>query len=523
METEVENIYNRIDLLCGYAGKNRNRAKEHTMIAQNLQSWKERRFPLIAGTLHWLLTFGLERLILVVSPAEHFLDYCLCKVILWVALYGFWHLIWKAFFAPNCKKSRERHIVLFALPMLAVLVIWLFLRHSFTPPGDEFNLFTRATQLDSFAFWFNYPSGYYWIMGIMLVPVPMGPIYIKLVLQALICGYCLTRQYERSGLVRSLPLYLLFLLPFVLEQGISAHRLPIYGMLYLFLAAKLMYDRLDGCHLDWKTLVLESVILAVLAIWRTEGIYFSVLGIILIVVAYRVPLKKASLKKLLCYVLIFAAVALPQLSAYTDIPYPASLRTKPLCGYALVNMFRNGLTEEMIDREDWEAINTYLPFETIHEYNEKHGDYNYSWAFIMNDTEPDVSYDDQEKFCDATKNVILHNLPIYLKSQFNAWMYTSDQYTVDSSLNPLILLLNLSSRVLYPAILALLFCIYALLRKRWLTFWLAGGALCNWAMVTALMPAAYAKYFYVTYLLGYFLLFMGICQLISGKKKAFYG
>lgn len=493
------------------------------MIAQNFQSWKERRFPLIAGTLHWLLTFGLERLILVVSPTEHLLDYCLCKAILWVALYGFWHLIWKAFFAPSCKKSRERRIVLFALPMLAILAVWLFLYHPFTPPGDELNLFNRATQLDNFAFWFNYPSGYYWIMGIMLVPVPMGPIYIKLVLQALVCGYCLARQYERSGLVRSLPLYLLFLLPFVLVQGISAHRLPIYGMLYLFLAAKLMYDRLDGCRLDRKTLVLESAILAVLAIWRTEGIYFSVLGIILIVVAYRVPLKKASLKKLLCYVLIFAAVALPQLSAYTNVPYPASLRTKPLCGYALVNMFRNGLTEEMIDREDWEAINTYLTFETIHEHNEKHGDYNYVAAFIMNATEPDVDYDAQEEFCAATKRVIVQNLSIYLKSQFNAWNYTSDQYAVSPDIPLMERIQNLSSRVLYPTILVLLFCIYALLRKRWLTFWLTGGALCNWAMVTVLMPAAYAKYFYVTYLLGYFLLFMGICQLISGKKKAFYG
>ena len=225
----------------------------------------------------------------------------------------------------------------------------------------------------------------------------------------------------------------------------------------------------------------------------------------------------------MCYVLIFAAVALPQLSAYTNAPYPTSLRTKPLCGYALVNMFRNGLTEEMIDREDWEAINTYLPFETIHEYNDKHGDYNYAWAFIMNDTEPNIGYDDQEKFCDATKRVVIRNLPIYLKSQLNAWKYTSDQYVVSSDMAPLTQLLNLSSRVVYPAVLALLFCIYALIRKRWMTFWLAGGAVCNWAMVTALMPAAYAKYFYVTYLMGYFLLFMGICQLLTGKKKARYG
>lgn len=477
------------------------------------------KFPLIVGTLHWLLTFWLEQFVLVVSPTEHLVDYCLCKLILWAALYGFWTLIWKGLFSPERKGSRERDILLFALPILAVLLVFLFLFHTFSLSGDEQNLFDRATALDSFAFWFNYPSGYYWIMGIMLIPYYMGPVLIKLLLQSLVAGYCLARQRERSGVVRSLPLYLLFLLPFVLEQGISAHRLPTYGMLYLFLAAKLLYDWMDHLTLDWKTLVMESAILAVLAIWRSEGIYFTVLGIFLIVAAYRVPLKKESLKMLVCYVLIFAAVALPQLSAYTNAPYAASLRTKPLCGYALCNMFRNGLTEDMIDEEDWKAINTYLSFETIHEYNEKNGDHNYYQAFIMNDTEPDVGYDDQEKFCDASTRVIVQNLPIYLKSQYNAWMYTNEQYAIDFSLSPMVLARNLSSRVMYPALLVVLFFIWALIRRKWLPFWLTGGAICNWAMVTVLMPAAYAKYFYVTYLLGYFLLLVGICQLIGRKKR----
>lgn len=481
-------------------------------------TFRHPKFPLVVATLHWLLTFGMERLVLVVSPAEHPVDYCLCKLILWAALYGFWTLIWKGLLSPERKSSREHKILLFALPVLALLLVWLFLFHPFILNGDEQNLYDRATALDSFAFWFNYPSGYYWIMGIMLIPHYMGPTLIKILLQSLVAGYCLARQSERSGVLRALPLYLLFLLPFVMDQGISAHRLPTYGMLYLFLAAKLLFDWLDHTVLDWKTLIMESAILAILSIWRSEGIYFTVLGIFLIVSAYRVHLKMESLKMLLCYVLIFAAVALPQLSAYANIPYDASLRTKPLCGYALCNMFRNGLTEEMIDDADRRAIDTYLSFETIHEYNETQGDLNYYQAFIMNDTEPDVGYDDQARFCDAAKRVILQNLPIYLKSQFNAWLYTNNQYTIDLS-RPLVAVRNLCCRVMYPTLLVVLFCIWSLIGKKWLPFWLTGGAICNWAMVTALMPAAYAKYFYVTYLLGYFLLFAGICHLITGKKN----
>ena len=491
---------------------------ENDMNPLKNQWFDKNRFPLIAAALHWTASFWLESLILTVSPTAALFDYCVCKILLLAVLFGFWRFIYRAILL----KSRELSVLLFALPYLAVLVIWFFARHPMELLGDELNLFERARQLDSFAYWFNYPSGYYWIMGIMLVPHPLGPVLIKMLLQALTAGYCLTRQRERSGILRVLPLYCLFLLPFVLDQGISAHRLPTYGMLYLFLAAKLLYDRLDGVSLDSRTLIIESAVLAVLAFWRTEGIYFSVLGAILIAVAYRVPVTKASLKKLLCYVLIFAAAAAPQVSAYTGGEAPASLRTKPLCGYALCNMFRNGLTEEMISPGDHEAIDLYLPFETIHRYNEEYGDKNYSWAFIMNDVEPGVDFAAQERFCGAVKNVIAENLTIYLKSQWGAWQYTNSQYVIDFSLDFMTLAYNVSALVWFPTLLTALFCLYSLIKKYWLTFWLAGGAFGSWVLVTGLMPAAYAKYFYVSYLLGYFLLFMGICQLLS-KKKDIYG
>ena len=164
------------------------------MISLKFQHGKSVLFPLIAGSLHWLATFFLERRILIVSPAEHLLDYCLCKAVLWGILVGFWGFIWKGLFAPHRTKNREFRVLLFALPCLAALVIYLFLHHSFTPPGDELNLFNAATKLDSFAFWFNYPSGYYWIMGIMLIPHEMGPTVIKLLIQALVAGYCLVAQ-----------------------------------------------------------------------------------------------------------------------------------------------------------------------------------------------------------------------------------------------------------------------------------------------------------------------------------------
>ena len=60
------------------------------------------------------------------------------------------------------------------------------------------------------------------------------------------------------------------------------------------------------------------------------------------------------------------------------------------------------------------------------------------------------------------------------------------------------------------------------MRKKHMTFLLSLCAVGNWALVTALMPAAYSKYFYVDYLLGYFLLFAGLAMLLSGKREKIY-
>ena len=482
---------------------------------------RENRFAFIVSILHWLLTFYLERLVLVVAPTEHLFTYCACKAILLVLLFGFWRMIWRGLFSPDRRTNREFPQLIVALAFLAVLAVWFYLRHPLTLPMDEQNLFDRATRLDDFAYWFNYPSGYYWIMGIMLIPHYLGPVWIKMGLQALLAGYCYARQRERSGTWRALPIVGLFLLPFVLTQGISAHRLPTYGVLYLFLVAKLVYDRLDNCRLDTATLVMETAMLAVLAIWRSEGIYFSVLGLILIAVAYRVPIRKASLKKAAVYALIFVMAVLPQLSAYFNAAAPLSLRAKPLYGYVLCNMFRNGLTEEMI-AEEREDIELYLPLSAVHSFNEMYGDGNYEAAYIMNNVLPDVEYADQERFCAAVKQVCIKNLPIYFKSQFNAWIYTNSQYPVGSDVGLVRSIVNLSSKVWIPTLLVFVLCIAALVKRWWLTFWLTGGAIGNWLLVVTLMPAAYAKYFYVDYLLGYFLLFMGLCQLLSNAKKEFY-
>lgn len=478
-----------------------------------LSLWEENRFALIAGTLHWLATFFLERLFLTVSPLAEPVNYVLCKLLLLAALIGFWRLILRGF---SSRGNPERAYLLASLPCLLILTVWLLRWHSFVLVSDELNLYERATRLDSFAYWFCYPSGYYWICGLMLIPHPMGPTFVKLILQSLVAGYCTARQARLTGWRSAWLMYVLFLLPFVLDQGISAHRLPTYGMLYLFLLAKLYYDHREGAAPRLPVLVLLSAVIGILAIWRSEGIYLVPLGAIWLTVAYRLWGQKGLWKKGLLYALTLILVALPQLKAYTDSEAGVSLRAKPLYGYVLCNMFRNGLTEDMV-AEERADIEGYLRLDTIRSFNDEYGDDNYKSAMVMRGVE-EAGYDTQRRFCDAVKRVILRHPLIYLRAQWNAWRYTSAQYTADFS-HPFAALANLSRRQWLPSVLVLLFAIFALLRRRWLVFWFCCGGLANWVLVFLLMPAAFAKYFYVDYLMGWFLLLCLLCELTGRKNR----
>ncbi len=457
----------------------------------------------------WLASFGLERLVFTVSPFAHFLDYALCKLLLLPLLFGFFRLLVRGI---TEKESFERSLLLHALPILAALTIYLLVKHPFVLEDDERNIYCHAVELDSFAYWFNYPTGYYWIMGLMLIPHAMGPVLLKLILQALIGGYILARQKRLSGKLAWL-LYGLFFLPFVLELGISAHRLPIYGMLYLLLIAKLIYDRIERRSLDRKTLLLLSLLIGLLTIWRTEGIYLAPAGLFLLVTAYRVKLTRAVWKQLLTYALVLLLVALPQLKGYFDSDASLGVRTKPFCSYTLCNMFRNGLTEDMI-AEERADIEGFLPLSAIDDYNSRYGDGNYARAQVMN-AALDADYATQERFCSAVTRIILKHPDIYLTSQWNAWRYTSSQYKADFSGGLWNGYAALSSRVSYPMVLVVCALLLALLLRKWLVFWIAGCGIAHWTIVTALMPAAFAKYYYVNYLMGYFLLLAGVIFMLS--------
>ncbi|MBR4308003.1 MAG: hypothetical protein IKT58_00255 [Oscillospiraceae bacterium] len=482
---------------------------------------KEKRLPLILTLFLWLLSFYTEGFYFTVARGSHLLTYCACKVVLFLGVFLFLEFLIRAIRTPE---DPSRVILAYSGIYLILLLGWLFKMMPHTLQGDELNIYNHGKELDAMAYWFNYFTGYYWISCSMLFPFQLGAVFVKVVLHALVIGYCTYRLSKAASPRAALLLFLPYLQPFVLDLGCSAHRLPIYGILYLFLGAKLFFDHKEGKSMDRKTLVLLSVVIAILSFWRTEGLYLTVAGPILVLVAYRVPVKgqlSRLWKPALCYFLILVLVALPQLAAYMDKNKPSVIvRSEPLCGYALANMLRNGLEEGDIPPEEYAAIDRYISFRDLEEFNQTNGDRAYAHAMVMSLASGDADFEVREAFCDAVKSLILRHPFIYLRSQWNSFRYTSSQY--DYLRGKTEYLRYFSYRQWIPLILCLCFLVYGLLRKKYVTLLLSLCAVGNWALVTALMPAAYAKYFYVDYLLGYFFLFVGLAMLLSGKRKNCY-
>lgn len=150
--------------------------------------------------------------------------------------------------------------------------------------------------------------------------------------------------------------------------------------------------------------------------------------------------------------------------------------------------------------------------------NETAGDGNYESARIMDAARSGVSYAQQEAFVSACKRVILRHPLIYLRAQWGAFRYLCAKYPVSRSAGWARAVYNLSYQVWPAALLLLAFAVWDLLRRRWLPLGLCLAGLCNFGIVLLLMPAAYAKYFYATYLLGYFLLLCGGIDCLFGRK-----
>lgn len=508
---------------------------------------------------------------------KHFLiDYPVCKILTFLFLFAFYTFIYKVFIDKEKEKNTLYIIAKCGFPylILMVLITAVKLRGGYVT-NDEYAILEMAKGLEHNT-WFTYITVYFYIISLMVIPFKYGPIFMKLIVEYIVVGYFVYRfknyfeikrnnnltgdnlyAWERESFVDRHHLrerifrgsrlkikrdakrheikyywfsYLLFLLYPVLAYTTSAHRLPVYFLIYLAMVVTLIFDKLENNELTISKAVALLFIGAVLTHWRTEGIYLVILLPILMFLVYtNIRHKKAALTILIISILFQALVYIPQnVIGVEDLSSSANDRMKPFYAYTIVNMMRNGLDREK-NAEDLAIIDKYMAIEKIDAVNEHYVDINYEDTFILfeewNGVREEATFADYYEYTEAMKRLFKNNPDVFIKTRIGAFAYAAVPYHVNfaGGVSGIIkglfsLYKSLSYNIIIPFFTIIAILVFSLIKRRWFTFFMCGGLMAHWFIVFILAPASYFKYYFPIFICGYMYLLMLLIQTIYNKK-----
>lgn len=479
---------------------------------------------LFLSLIHCLITFFTNTKIFTALdggfaalPADKMITFLLCRGLLFVALFFIYRTVFRLLFFKNRKELTEYKVLKFALPYLIILAAVMIFK---LPQGflsnDESLIFSESSNLNNYT-WFYYFTTYYYIVSMMLIPAWFGPVIIKVFLQFIICGYVVFRMNNHmNGSRFSYFMYIPFILPPVLAYTTSAHRIPIYYLLYLLLLYILLMDKLENKSLSWQKGLGILILSGLLTQWRTEGIYMAIIVPILMFVCYKnIRTKRLCLIIIISSILIQYIMAIPQYGGLLPdrLGDQANNRMGPFWAYTITNMYRNGLDLEK-NKDDLEKVDRYLNLETIKAINEDLGDINYEDSLILyyegyNGLRPEATVDDYLAYTEGCRNIFLNNPSVLLKTKFGSFDYAARPYHLKNGL--VNKLKDIVYNVYIPLIIIIAIWIFSVLKKKPYLFFATSGILGHFIIVFVLSPASYFKYYFPIYMMGYFYLIVGIC------------
>jgi len=476
-----------------------------------------------------------EKNVITESPLSNLRDYIPCRLVSAIIVFYLFRGIYNSI-------SGHNHTLLNAVKMAIPYIILVLVEIVAKNPayaGDEVSLYYEAAALKGTTnHWLYYLTPRFYIVAFMLIPTRLGPLYVKGILESIIAGYVMLRTssyfsnriYSRSkGFfgVGSFMIIPLLLLP-MFKMSIDVHRMPVYVFLYMLFITILLFDKLEdkrdlGLHkLFW--LLLLSVVLTQ---WRVEGIYWLILGPVLILMTYRNVVVQGSCIKILSvknviigaifFLFLQYIVQVPQygFDMKQKDPDVALVRMYPFYAHAIPIMYYNDLNT-IENADDLAVIDKYWSLETLDFLHEVYGDFLIVEPLGQDSRRDTATDEDMRQFCLAAKRIIINNPVSFLRAQAK---------TFDAVSKPagMIGMAKLQYNLYIPV--AILFCLFVItaLKGRWFTNFVTVGLLANWFIVFVLSPAAYFKYHAPEYLMAYyFATLLAICAFYNaetGEKR----
>ncbi len=510
----------------------------------------------VLAILHQVFTYIMDEGVFVVPPTDNAADYIICKVCAFIASWFFFYALWQVTIDKNRKDNTITRVLKAALPYLIIMipVAIIKLRGGYLS-NDETLIYENAVTLTHYT-WFYYITTYYYIICLMLIPHMYAPIFVKLIIEYLVIGYIVLRSGDYFRARSDEPflkkpfkigygclIMLLFVLYPVIAYTTSAHRLPIYFYLYLFMVTMLLFDRLEHASLTLPRIVTLFLLGAVLTQWRTEGIYLVVLVPILMFITYdhltlnkkniALKAKKNAAVLIVLYLVLQYLISVPQNGLVArEMGAAADERMKPFYAYTITNMFRNGLDRDK-NSDDLAIVDRYISLDSIDAINDYYGDINYEDVLILYQpgfvgVREEAGVTEYYEFTAALKRIFKNNPQVLLRTRIGAFLYAALPYHITfTGYAPkalaglaISIIKTVSYNLFIPLFIVVFICLYSLVRARWFSFFITGGLLAHWFIVFVLAPASYFKYYFPVYITAYLYLFLIIIAGLYNRKHS---
>lgn len=458
----------------------------------------------LIALLHCVLTFYTDFLVFKGDRNKITILYIFLKIILFIILWFFWYFILR-------KNKKTEKIFLYSIPYFLILLAIFFMWHNKRLESDELLIFKTVIKFELFPSHFTYLTGLVYTIALMILPFEMGTVIVKIFLQSILCGYCVYKFKDYYKTNWSYLIYLLFLLPVVRYYGILIHRMHFYGLLYLFIVVKLVFDYKSNRKVDIKQLLLLMLGFAILAIWRKEGIYLLVFAPLIICSVYKIKNFKQIALTFISFWIILLLVELPQI---TNEYQSFTAEDTHTYNHWFVNMCRNGLDKTKYP-EQMEIIDKYVSIDAVDYINKELGDHNYedeyiAWRIGYRGIRENHTKEDIANYKEAVKYLVIHEPLIFLKTRIGTWIYTAGFPKIDSLRKITSLATNLNTAMISLVILF----IYSIIKKKYVYLFMSSGLLLNTMITLFFAPASYLKYYYHSYLIGMFFAIMFLIKII---------
>lgn len=393
----------------------------------------------ILPLLHFIASFLFERITLIPSRAsevffsvslsdrfsvkfEQVMTYSISKVMAAVIIFFLWKLV---FWFLNKESDKETKIIFGILLVISVASTILLWPGVFEAGGDNCIPFSYAIRLMP-EYWHGIYLSSLYTASMMVFPHAIAINVLQTILFVAVLGYVYNR-IKKSEAFQNVKWVRFLVFPMIIfadsfTVATNPERAEYNASLTVLFVSIVLFDILEKKKRSNYELILLLVFAGFLSVFRSEGIIVSILGFIaLLIFVYKPKLKDA------------AGLCIALLAVHFVLSLPSKVGAQKYYGsdYSIINSFnslhnilcsdKSNLSYEGVEK-DIEAIGAITPIEVIKEFSgEGYRRLNFSKGYAdINQSR--AGKEASDAFLAAYKNLLIHNLPIYIKTQWHMFL-----------------------------------------------------------------------------------------------------